>query len=160
MKLDFDEMSPFSNEKTVLLEADEKTNLESRICIASGYTTRDEWKIGSDVVADYHERMTELMRDTKYEDDELGTVWYLSSMSTPAALLYPNGASANQWKWEVSPIEYLVGEERAKYPVPGKEGEYYTSRVATDKAVNFDKSDFRSALEHFYALVNEYYGSN
>ena len=44
MKLEFDEISPFSNKKTVLVEADEQTNVESRICLSTGYTTRDNWK--------------------------------------------------------------------------------------------------------------------
>jgi hypothetical protein len=156
MKLEFDEISPFSKEKTVLVEAHEQSNVESRICLASGYTTRDNWTMGSDIVQHHELHITELMRDTKYEDEELGTMWYLSTMSTPAAMLYPAG-SANRWAWEVAPVEYLIGEDRKKYPIPGKVDEYYTSRLATEKAENFETKDFKSAMDHFYKLVQEHY---
>ena len=156
MKSEFDEISPFSKQKTVLVEADEKTNVESRICLATGYTTRNDWTTGSKLIEQYDLRITQLMRDTKYEDGELGTVWYLSTMSTPAAVLYPAG-SANRWAWEVAPIVHLMGEDRKKYPVPGKENEFYTSRLATEKAENFETNDFKSAMDHFYKLIHQYY---
>ena len=156
MKLEFDEVSPFSKEKTVLVEADERTNVESRICLSSGYTTCDKWISGTEVVMEYESQITELMRDTKFEDTELGTVWYLSTMQTPAAILYPAGTT-DTWTWQVAPVEYLHGDERKKYPIPGQADEYYTSRLATEKAENFAKFDFKSAMDHFYKLVQEYY---
>ena len=156
MKLDFDEISPFSKDKTVLVESDEYTNIESRICLSSGYTTNDKWVNGSDIIQQYEGNVTELMRETKYEDGELGTTWYLSTMQTPAAILYPAG-SVFEWQWEVAPVEYLSGEDRKKYPIPGKEDEYYTSRLATEKALKFKTDDFKSAMDHFYKLVQEYY---
>jgi hypothetical protein len=156
MKLEFDEISPFSKQKTVLVEADQSTNVESRICLGTGYTTRDNWTIGSELIDNYDTQVTELMRDTKFEDHDLGTVWYLSTMQTPAAMLYPAG-SANRWAWQVSPVEYLLGEERKKYPIPGRTNEYYTSRLATEKAEDFEQSDFKAAMDHFYKLVQEHY---
>ena len=156
MKLEFDEISPFSKQKTVLVEADDKTNLESRICLASGYTTSDNWISGSDAMQYYESRITQLMRDTKYEDEELGTVWYLSTMSTPAAMLYPAG-SIKQWGWEVAPVEYISGEDRKNYPIPGRDDEYFTSRLATEKAEKFEDKDFKIAMDHFYKLVQEHY---
>ena len=156
MKLEFDEISPFSKERTVLVEADETNNVESRICLSSGYTTRDNWTIGSEIIEAYDMQITELMRDTKFEDSELGTVWYLSTMQTPAAILYPAG-SAKRWSWQVAPVEHLVGEARKQYPIPGRTDEYYTSRLATEKAEDFAQSDFKSAMDHFYKLVQEYY---
>ena len=156
MKTEYDEISPFSKQKTVLVEADEHTNVESRICLATGYTTRDDWKAGSDKLNQFESHITELMNETKYEDPELGTIWYLSTMSTPAAVLYPAG-SANRWAWQVSPVEYLTGDDRKKYPIPGKENEYYTSRLATEKAEDFETSDFKSAMDYFYKLISEYY---
>ena len=105
MKLEYDEESPFTGKKSVLVEADETTNIESKICMDTGYTTRDYWKIGSDAVEQYTEQITQLMQDTKFEDHLSGQVWFLSSMITPHAMLYPHGINEHNWKWQVAPVQ-------------------------------------------------------
>ena len=61
MKLEYDEISPLTGQKTVVVEADEQTNIESYICMESGYTTTDKLKIDSKEVEQYESTITELM---------------------------------------------------------------------------------------------------
>ena len=51
----------------------------------------------------------------------------------------------------------LIGEERLNYPVPGKEGEYFTSKLNTENAISFLSDEFDKALDHFYSIVNKVY---
>ena len=155
LKLDYDEISPFTGNKCVLIEADDQTNTESRICMETGYTTKDIWKIGSKAAKTYEKMITQLMIDTKYKDKTLNQIWYLSTMPTSTAVLYPVGTSKDDYYWEIARIVPIVGPERQKYPVPDKENEYYTSRLDTDNAFKFDKNEFSDVVDKFYAVLAE-----
>ena len=76
MNLNYDEISPITGNKCVLIEADQNTNIESRICMESGYTTNDYLKIDSDHIAKFESTITEYMSTVKYVDNELGCIWY------------------------------------------------------------------------------------
>ena len=154
MKLDYDEISPFTGNKSVLIESDASTNIESRICMDTGYTTRDVWQIGSKNIKLYEKGITQLMIDTKFEDHLTGFVWYLTSMITPQVMLYPKGTHKDNWNWEVTPVIPIVGEERKKFPVPDKEDEYFTTRLAPELAQSFQQLEFKQAMEAFYATLN------
>ena len=49
----------------------------------------------------------------------------------------------------------VKANEKLKYPVPGKEGEYFTSRLDVDNANIYDMMDFKLALEDLYDIVKE-----
>ena len=55
MKIDYDEISPITGNKCVIVEADENTNIESRICMESGYSTADTLKQGSNTIEKYEQ---------------------------------------------------------------------------------------------------------
>ena len=155
MNLEYDAISPITGNKCVLIEADETTNQESRICMETGYTTKDIWKIDSKVVNMYEQRISQLMIDTKYIDKELDQVWYLASMTTPTTVLYPVGNDNTNYHFEVAKIISIDGEERLNYPVPGKDGEYYTSKLDTENAFPFAKNEFAIAMDKFYSIITE-----
>jgi len=156
IKLEYDEISPLTGRKCVVVEADEETNIESYICMESGYTTSDNLKIEStETLHDYEQTITELMKAVKFEDKERGLFWYPAFMQVPGAMLYCKGASFDEMVWEVARIVDIIGEERLKYPVPGKEGEYHTSRLDVENAKTYSKRDFQSAFDDLYAKVKE-----
>ena len=41
----------------------------------------------------------------------------------------------------------MIEEEKQNYPIPGKEGEYYETRVAIDMAERYNSKDFRSVCK-------------
>jgi len=158
MKLDYDEISPITGNLCVITEADEQNNTTSYMCMESGFTTTDAMKIGSDVIEKYEAQLTELMRASKYEDTERGLIWYPAFLQMPGVgMLYPIGSNREDIRWEVCKVVMILGEERKKYPVPGKENEYFTSRLDVENAEQFDGNKFESALDRFYALAAEAY---
>ena len=76
MKLEHDSVSPITGNECVIIEADEKTGTNSYMCMESGYTTTDNFKIDSEHVETYETQITELMKNIKFEDKETGLVWY------------------------------------------------------------------------------------
>jgi hypothetical protein len=158
MKLDYDEKSPITGNLCVIVEADDQTNTTSYMCMESGFTTTDSMKIGSELVEKYEEGLTELMRVSKFEDTERGLMWYPAFLQMPGiGMLYPAGTNREDIKWEVCKVVMILGEDRKKYPVPGKKDEYFTSRLDVENAERFDGDKFEEALDRFYALTAEVY---
>lgn len=154
--MDYDEISPITGNRSVLIEADTATNIESRICMESGYTTKDTLLIGSQAAADYEAAgMTEFMRDVKYEDTNLGTVWYPAFIQMQHVMLYCErpDTSSNTLVWRVARVVEIDAKLQLQYPIPGKDGEYYTSRLDVENALTFEKLQFKAALDQCYAYA-------
>lgn len=153
LNLEYDDISPFTGNKCVLIEADEKTGTESRICMESGYTTMDRFVVGSRAIENYEKFVPELYKDTKYIDQLLNQVWFLSTMRTSKACLYAMGTTKDDYQWKLALVKELTSEEREKYPVEGKENEYHTHIVDVDNAETYEKDDFKTAIDKFYSTM-------
>jgi len=154
MKLEYDEVSPITGNLCVIVESDEQTNITSYMCMETGFTTTDKMQMGSELVTRYESQLTELMRASKFEDKERGLMWYPAFLQMPGiGMLYPSGKTRDDIKWEVCKVVMLVGEDRKNYPVPGKEDEYYTSRLDVENAEKFEGNEFEKALDCFYSLT-------
>ena len=120
--IECEEISPITGNKCVMVEADEKTNVESYLCLESGYTTTDRFEIGSEASKKYESTLTELMINAKIEDKPTGLVWYPAFMRMPGGMLYCEGNTKDSLKWKVARVVPIIGDERLKYPIPGKTG--------------------------------------
>ena len=155
LKADYDAYSPVTGNFCVLAEADEDTNITSYMCMESGYSTTEKLKIGSEEVEKFEEQLTELMRDARIEDEELGLVWHPSFLQFPFGMLYMSGTSAHDMHWEVAEVVEVNEDERTKYPIPGRPGQYFTSRLDIENAMIFDRLDFQNALDALYSIVQD-----
>ena len=144
MKIDTTHNSPFTNKKSVVVE--EYNGVETRICIDTGYTTNSQYKIGSEKIDEFESTTSELIRNLRYTDWKLGQYWYPTTVMFTNGIIYPEGGLTD-WVWVYAPIVELSEEEKKDYPVPGKEGEYYETRVAVDVAERYDHKDFRSVCK-------------
>ena len=75
-------------------------------------------------------------------------------MQMPGGMLYPEGTTKTL-KWRVAKVIPIYGDERLQYPIPGKDEEYFTSKLDVDNANIYDTNDFKLALEDLYAIVKE-----
>lgn len=153
LKSDYDAYSPVTGNFCVIGEADEHTNVTSYMCMESGYSTTERLKIGSEEVEKYEESITQLMRDARIEDEEMGLVWHPSFLQFPFGILYIAGSGADDMHWEVAEVVDVEEHEKTKYPIPGREGEYFTSKLDVENAKIFDKLDFENALDALYSIV-------
>ena len=159
MNLEYDDISPITGNKCVLIEADENTNIESRICMESGYTTNERLKINSKQLSEYEQTITEFMREMKHVDIDLGCVWYPTFISLPGGMVYCESEN-DDLVWKAAPIVEMDHKERLQYPIPSKDGEYFSSRLAVEKADTYGKHDFKNALDKLYSMVLEVNNEN
>ena len=157
LKADYDEISPITGNQCVIIEVDESSNTTSYVCMESGYVTNSIFEIGSAAQLQYHETISQLMRDLSKEDSERKLMWYPAFMQTPAGMLYVAGDTMEDAHWEVAPVVSISAEDKEKYPIPGKEGRFYQSRAATELADKFDSQDFETAMGKLFDLTNALY---
>ena len=152
LKLDYDEKSPITGNKCVIVEADTETGIEHRMCMESGYVTRTDLVYNSEACEQHEKGCTELMKKIKMVDMGLNSVWYPTFMQMPNGMLYceGNGTTPDDYKWCVAKVVQLIGDDRLQYPIPGKENEYYTSKLDVENAIKFEGTDFETALDTFY----------
>ena len=95
-------------------------------------------------------------------DPTTNTVWYATFMQLPGGMLYceGNGHTPDDYNWCVAKVISIDGEERKKYPIPGKENEYYTSRLDVENAQKFKAFEFETALDIFYEVIREIQNDN
>ena len=155
LKLDYDDISPFTGNKCVLIESDTGTGMESRICMETGYTTTDRFTIGGKAIEQYEKFVPQLYKDTKFLDKTLNQIWYLSTMRTHVCCLYAEGTSKTDYKWKLAMVRSLDIEEKKNFPVEGKQDEYHTHIVDVDNAEEFDRTNFKGAMDKFYATMGE-----
>ena len=156
MKLEYDAISPITGNRCVLEEAEPNSNTTSYLCMESGFTSHEHLHDESEFQEKYEQHLTELMVSCKVIDDD-NRAWYPTFMQLPGGMLYAEGKSAQSWKWKVAKVIPILGEERLKYPIPGKQNEYHTSRLDVDNAKTYDNNDFQTALDELYSIVKEAY---
>ena len=144
MNIDTTHTSPFTGEKSVVVE--EYNGVETRICMDTGFTTNSQYKIGSTEIEEFESTTAELIKNLRFTDEDLGQYWYPTTVMFTRGIIYPEGG-LKDWMWVYAPIVELTEEEKKEYPVPGKEGEYYETRVATDLAERYQPTDFRSVCK-------------
>ena len=157
MKLDYDEISPITNNLCVLVEALDN-GMNSYLCMESGFVSNDMLRIGSDMISQYEEIISQLMRDVKHIDKGRGLVWYPTYMQIENFVLYCSGTSTKDLGWEIASIIPLSDEDSKNYPIPGTDGQYFTARVDIDNSEYF--VDFTSAMAAMYSSVAKLYNEN
>lgn len=157
MKLDYDEISPITNNLCVLVEALDN-GMNSYMCMESGFVTNDMLRIDSDMIEQYEQNISQLMRDVRHVDKTRNLIWYPAYMQIGNFVLYSTGTSIKDLGWEVSAIVPLTEDERANYLIPGTSDQYYTSRIDVDNAEFF--IDFQSAMNALYAVIEKFYHEN
>jgi Zn ribbon nucleic-acid-binding protein len=123
-----------------------ETNFESYMCFTCGYSTSTQMKEGEEIITQTRETSAELIKDLEIIQE--GYVWYPSVMNIPEqGIVFPDGSSKDQWMWASMKAVKVKEEEKEKYPVPGKKGEYYTYRIDDATLKHFDKMCYMDALE-------------
>jgi len=140
MKIDTTHTSPFTNNKSVVVEG--SAEHETRLCMDTGFTTSAIYNIDSDKISEFEETTSELIRTLRYADEELGQYWYPTTIMFKDGVIYPSGHTSN-WKWSYSPIVNIPLDEQKDFPIPGQEGQCYDTRLATELTTEFENTDFR-----------------
>jgi hypothetical protein len=67
-------------------------------------------------------------------------------------MVFANGPSIQEWSWAAVKAVPVTEEEKTKYPIPGKKGEFYTWRMDMTTLKTFAERDFMEALSYLGLL--------
>ena len=133
-------------------EQDLGANYKVSQCYGCGFTTNSQMTSKSQFLEEQLEILPELYKDLIFIDDK-GYHWMPSAINNPEqGMVYADGKTPEEWKWSAVKAMLIPEEDREKYPMPGKEGEYYKYKMDTSTLQRFEERDFIEALDYIGAF--------
>jgi hypothetical protein len=127
-------------------------DIKTYFCYGCGFQTNSLMKEGEDFYNSQVEILPELYKDLFYKDEN-GKTWMPSSVNIPTqGMIFANGPVSTEWKWAAVKAIPVSEEEKTKYPIPGKEGQYYEWRMDMTTLKEFNERDFMEALTYINVL--------
>ena len=117
-------------------------------CYGCGFITNSLLVKDSKFFEEQMELLPNLYKELMGEDDD-GKIWMPSTVNIPSkGMVFANGKSSDSWKWSAVLAVEVKTDEKEKYPIPGKEGEYYEWRMDMEGMKEFKESDYIEALDY------------
>ncbi len=127
-------------------------DIKTYFCYGCGFQTNSILKKGELFFEEQINILPELYKDLLHQDED-GKVWMPTTVNLPQqGMIFANGSSMFDWKWSAVKAVPVTEEEKEKYPIPGKKGEYYEYRMDMTTMKDFDERDFIEALTYIGVL--------
>jgi len=124
-------------------------------CYGCGFISNSLMKKDSQFLEEQMELLPNLYKELMGED-ESGKVWMPSTVNMPTkGMVFANGKNAHSWKWGAVLAVPVKEEEKEKYPIPNKEGEFYEWRMDMGTMKEFDEKDYIEALDYIGIFKSE-----
>jgi len=126
-------------------EVNEK--IKNYFCYGCGFQSNSLMKKGELFFEEQMELLPNLYKELMGEDEE-GRIWMPTTINIPEkGMIFANGSNGDNWKWAVVQAVPVKEEEKEKYPIPNKKGEYYKWRMDMGTIKEFEEHDFIEALD-------------
>lgn len=136
-------------------ETKEAYNLVNRMCYGCGFMTHNYMKKDSEFLNEQLEVLPELYKDLIFIDDN-GYYWIPSTVNLPEkGMIYVNGTGKENWGWTAVPTIEIPEDEKERFPIKGKEGEYHTHKMDNSSSKNFTERDYIEALDYIGVFESE-----
>lgn len=141
LKLEYDEISPFSQEMTVIVEpSDDKEGVFNKLCMETGYYTSTDWTEGSDALIEYMENITQHNIDNSFFEEATGLFWFPYLLTTECGVIFADvGDSGFQWFVIPTTAKHLDGDK-------------VELSLTYEKTTMYEKDCFPDALNEFTKL--------
>ena len=117
------------------------------LCFGCGFCTNSLMKKGEEFFNEQTTVLPELYKDLFFIDKK-GLTWMPASVNKPQiGMVFIDGTSLEDWEWCGVKATEVCEEEKDKFKIPNKEGEYYTHKMNMETKKNFGK-DHMEALEY------------
>jgi len=129
-------------------------NVTTWLCLTCGFTSNTEMIEGDERTNQSLELTAELIKDNKQIHDNL--VW-LPTVITMAdkGMIFPEPIKGkDDWEWTVVKAINVTKDEKEKYPIPNKPGEFYEKRMDMDNLKRYGKLEFMDAAEELGLFGN------
>jgi hypothetical protein len=127
-------------------------DIKTQFCYGCGFQTNSLMKVGEDFYNQQIAVLPELYKDL-CTTDENEQIWFPSMVNIPTqGMVFANGPSSFNWGWAAVKAVPVTKEDQEKYPIPGKEGQYYEWRMDMTTLKEFNERDFMEALSYINVL--------
>ncbi len=117
-------------------------------CMGCGFVTNSLMKKDSQFLEEQMELLPNLYKELLGEDDD-GLIWMPATINLPSqGMVFANGTNAEKWNWAAVKSVPVSEDEKDKYPIPGKSGEFYEQRMDMETLKEFEEKDFIEALDY------------
>jgi len=127
-------------------------DIKTHFCYGCGFQTNSLMKEGEAFYEEQLSILPELYKDLLFTDED-GKIWMPTTINVPTqGMVFANGPSKEQWNWAAVKAVPVKEEEKEKYPIPGKQGEYYERRMDMTTLEGFPEREFMEALSYIGVL--------
>ena len=127
-------------------------DIKTYFCYGCGFQTNSLMKEGETFYEEQINILPELYKDL-ISKDENGVMWMPSTVNLPQqGMIFANGPSKSDWGWAAVKAVPVTEEEKEKYPIPGKTGEYYEWRMDMTTLQMFPERGYIDALSYIGVL--------
>jgi len=121
-------------------------------CFGCGFTTNSLMKEGEEFFNKQLEVLPELYKDMIFTDNN-GLKWMPTTINVPnQGMVFYNGTSKENAKWAAVKAVKIAEEEKEKYPIKKKPGQFYEYRMDMTIMQGFEMKDFMEALSYIGIL--------
>ena len=127
-------------------------DINNYFCYGCGFQSNTLMREEEEITEEQMEILPELYKDLRYKDKN-GQIWFPSTVNLPKqGMVFANGSTTKNWKWAAVKAIEVTEEEKLKYPIPGKNGEYYLKRMDMENGKSFEERDYMEALSYIGVL--------
>jgi hypothetical protein len=127
-------------------------DIKTYFCYGCGFQSNSLMTQNSEFLTQQSEVLPELYKDLFFEDPS-GMIWMPSAVNLPQqGMIFAMGNNASEWTWAAVKAIPVTEEEKEKYPIPGKEGQYYEWRMDMTTLQNYPERGYIDALSYIGVL--------
>ncbi len=122
------------------------------VCLTCGFTANSQMKEGSEYYEKQIEFLPELYKELIFIDEDK-IVWLPNYVHIRGSgMIYVDGTSPENCKWVAVKETEIPEEDRHRYPIPSKKGEFYTHKPDMSTKMEFEMNQYVNA--YFYIFTN------
>jgi len=127
-------------------------DIKNHYCYGCGFQSNTLLREGEELYDEQLETLPELYKDLQFTDKN-GQVWFPTTVNLlEQGMVFANGSTTDNWKWASVLAVKIPEEEKEKFPIKGKKGEYYEYRMDMTTMKQFEERDFMEALSYIGVL--------
>lgn len=117
-------------------------------CLGCGFQSNSLMIEGNEFYDLQMESLPELYKDLMWRDKKTREIWIPQTVNLPQkGMVFANGPSKDNWRWSAVKAVPVTEEEKTKYPIPGKEGQFYEWRMDMSTRIDYLEKDYMEALD-------------
>ena len=131
-------------------EVNESVN--NYMCYGCGFVSNSLMKDEEVFWEEQKMKLPELHKDLIFKDKD-NQYWIPHTVNMEdKGMVFANGSNTSNWKWTAVKAVEVSEEDKEKYPIPGKPGEFYKKRMDMENGKSFEERDYMEALSYIGVL--------